>query len=142
MLRLIAALLCVSVLSFTSGDAEAIKLGRIAKAAALIKTYQTYKKTHPKTGKVYVGRTSGTNSPIANIKKRDSEHHRSQDGFGRAKIDKTSSNKDAIRGREQQEIELHRNDGSGADQINGISPKNPKRQQYLDAANNEFGKSK
>lgn len=141
MKRLMTAFLCLAILSLASVDVNAGVLGKLLKGAAVAKTYQTYKKVHPKTGKVYVGRTSGTKSPKENIEKRDSNHHRNSNGFDRAKMDKSSSNKDAIRGREQQEIEKHRKDGNGADQINGISPSNPKKQQYMDAAKKEFGKS-
>ena len=104
------------------------------------KTFQTYTKTHPKTGKVYVGRTSGTGTPRENVARRDRSHHRNKDGFGPAKLDKSSSKKNAIRGREQQMIDHHKRRGTGADQINGISPRNKKRDTYMDAAEQEFGK--
>lgn len=103
------------------------------------KTYQTYSKAHLKTRKAYTGRTSGTGDPEKNVLKRDQNHHRNKDGFGPAKLDRSSSNKDAIRGREQQQIEKHRRAGNAADQINGISPKNPKREHYLNEAKKEFG---
>jgi len=105
MKRLVALLCCLSVLSFVSSDVEAGLISKAVKAKLLIKTYQTYKKTHPKTGKIYTGRTGGSKSPAENILKRDQKHHRDKDGFGPAEIDKTSPSKDAIRGREQQEIE-------------------------------------
>ncbi|PQP81653.1 hypothetical protein C0Q44_18300 [Paenibacillus sp. PCH8] len=71
---------------------------------ATTKTYQTYTKTHPKTGKVYTGRTSGRKTPLENVTARDRFHHMNKQGYGRAFIDKSSSNKNAIRGREQQMI--------------------------------------
>ena len=64
------------------------------------KTYQTYQKTNPDTGKVYSGRTSGTNSPEENVRMRDLNHHMNEEGYGPAKLDKSSTNSDAIRGRE------------------------------------------
>ena len=39
-----------------------------------LRTYQTYTKTNPKTGKVYSGRTSGTGTPAENVR-RDANHH-------------------------------------------------------------------
>lgn len=104
------------------------------------RNYQVYTKTHPRTGKVYVGRTSGTGSPAANLRRRDANHHRNSEGYGRAQLKETSKNKDAIRGREQQRIEKNRAEGRAADQINGVSPKNKKRDHYLREADKEFGK--
>jgi RHS repeat-associated protein len=105
-------------------------------------TYQTYTKTHPTTGEVYSGRTSGTKTPQENIARRDKSHHRNKEGFGPAKLDQTSTNRSAIRGREQQLIDYNRQKGTAAQQINGIRSKNKKRQEYLDAAEQEFGKVK
>lgn len=55
----------------------------------------------------------------------------------RAKLDKYSTNSDAIRGREQQLIELNggakSQKGTSGNTINGISPTNPKKQRYEDA---------
>src|SRR4029077_7558884 len=79
-----------------------------------VKTYQTYTKTHPETGKVYTGRTSGTGSPEENVRSRDVSHHMNDQGFAPAVIDKSSPNADAIRGREQQLI-----DANGAAQSRG-----------------------
>ena len=107
------------------------------------KTYQTYTKINRQTGKVYTGRTSGTNDPRKNIKNRDRNHHKNKEGFGTAKIDKTSSNPDAIRGREQQMIEKNggakSQGGTSGNTINGVSPTNPKIDQYLEEATKQFG---
>jgi hypothetical protein len=65
------------------------------------KTFQTYEKTNPGNGEVYSGRTSGTGTPEENVAARDANHHMTEQGFGPAKLDKSSSNPDAIRGREQ-----------------------------------------
>lgn len=104
------------------------------------KTYQTYTKTNGKTGKVYSGRTSGKSTPQKNIANRDRRHHKSKDGYGPAKLDKSSANKDAIRGREQQLIDKHKAEGRSGNDINGIAPNNKNRDKYMDAAKKEFGK--
>jgi hypothetical protein len=106
------------------------------------RTYQTYTKTHPATGQVYVGRTSGTGTPFENVAERDRNHHKNAEGFSPADLDRSSTNKDAIRGREQQLIDANggpRSPKSG-NSINSISERNPRRQHYLDAAKKEFGK--
>ena len=60
---------------------------KVAKAMEKVKkTFQTYIKMNPNTGEVYVGRTSGTKSPLQNVKARDSKHHKSAEGFGPAEI--------------------------------------------------------
>ena len=107
------------------------------------KTYQTYTKTNPDTGKVYTGRTSGTGTPEENIAARDDGHHMTKKGYGPAQLDKTSSNPDAIRGREQQVIDKNggakSDKGTSGNAIRGVSKTNEKRDQYKDAANKEFG---
>ena len=107
------------------------------------KTYQTYRKVNPETGEVYIGRTSGTGSPEANVRKRDKNHHMNQKGFLPAELLNTSSNPDAIRGQEQFLIELNGGaksvKGKSGNAINGVSPKNPKRHQYEEARLKEFG---
>lgn len=112
-----------------------------AKAAtAPARTYQTYTKTLRTTGQVYVGRTSGTGSPGENVLRRDGSHAWTRKGYGPAQVESTSASKDAIRGREQALIEKNRQAGIGSGQINGVSPRNPKRDQYMTAAKKEFGK--
>ncbi|GAB1268389.1 hypothetical protein NBRC116493_16420 [Aurantivibrio infirmus] len=102
------------------------------------KTYQTYTKTNPETGEVYCGRTSGCGTPEQNIARRDSGHHMNEKGFAPADLDRSSTNPDAIRGREQRVIESNggakRSGGTSGNEINGISEKNAKREQYLKAA--------
>jgi hypothetical protein len=104
------------------------------------KTYQTYTKENPQTGQVYCGRTSGCGTPERNVAKRDSSHHKNDEGYAPAKLDQSSSNSNAIRGREQQLIDNQVQQGNSGNSINGISQKNPNRQRYLDAAEDEFGK--
>ena len=114
-----------------------------AKEDSARKTYQTYKKTNPNTGEVYVGRTSGTGTPIENIKKRDSHHHMNKYGYGPAELDRSSANPDAIRGQEQFGIDFNggakSQGGKSGNKINSISPKNPKKQYYEEARKKEFG---
>lgn len=107
------------------------------------KTFQTYTKTNPETGQVYCGRTSGCGTPEQNMARRDANHHRNQDGYGPAVLDKSSTNSAAIRGREQQLIDAHggaqSTGGTSGNKINGISNSNKNRDYYLDQANREFG---
>jgi len=41
---------------------------------------------------VYTGRTSGTETPLENIAKRDKHHHMNKKGFGPAELDKSHAN--------------------------------------------------
>ena len=64
-------------------------------------------------------------------------------GFGPAALDKSSTNKDAIRGREQQLIDSNggakSQRGTSGNAINGISPNNKKKTRYMKSATDEFG---
>ena len=108
------------------------------------KTYQTYTKTNPETGEVYSGRTSGTGTPEQNVAARDTSHHMNEKGFGPAVLDQSSTNKNAIRGREQQLIDYHggakSTGATSGNAINGISATNVNRDIYLREAEKEFGK--
>ena len=88
-----------------AGKLTAAKPKGATAAAAEGKTHQTYTKTNPSTGQVYSGRTSGTGTPAQKVARRDAGHHKTADGFGPARLDKSSSNAAAIRGREQQLLE-------------------------------------
>lgn len=112
--------------------------GDAAKAGSASKTFQTYTKVHPDTGAVYVGRTSGTGSPLENLARRDAGHAYNGAGFGPAQLDQSGSYS-AIRGREQQLIEYYRDLGVSANKINGISPFNPRLDSYMSDAFSEFG---
>jgi hypothetical protein len=107
------------------------------------KTYQTYTKKNEKTGETYSGRTSGKGTPKENVAKRDANHHKNKEGFGPAKLDKSSKNKDAIRGREQKLIKKNggakSEGGSSGNSINGVGPKNPNAKKYDAASKKEFG---
>ncbi len=64
------------------------------------------------------------------------------DTHGPARLDKSSKNKDAIRGREQQNIDKDgkaRSDGgTSANKIRGVSDKIPPKDIYKTAAEKEF----
>jgi RHS repeat-associated protein len=113
------------------------------KSADAKKTYQTYTKQakNPADG-TYSGRTSGTNSPRKNVENRDKSHHMN-DTHKPAKIDQSSTNSDAIRGREQQLINKNggaqSTGGTSGNKINGVGAKNKKAGQYQKAAKKEFG---
>lgn len=113
------------------------------KLASGQKTHQTYTKPGP-NGDVYSGRTSGKGSPEQNVARRDRSHHMNARGYGPARLDQTSPNKKAIRGREQQLIDKNggakSQGGTSGNDINSISNKNKKKGNYLKAAEKAFGK--
>jgi len=103
-------------------------------------TYQTYTKTNAETGKVYSGMISGTGTPRENVANRDAvPHQMNKKGFGPARLDKSSTNRDAIRGREQQLHEHYKAQGRSANTNNPVSPRNKNKKKYNNAANKEFG---
>jgi RHS repeat-associated protein len=108
--------------------------GRV-NASSKNKTHQTYTKENPATGEVYSGRTSGTGTPRENVAKRDANHHMNKQGFGPAKLDRSSTNSNAIRGREQILIDNNggakSQSGTSGNAINSISPKNKNITLYL-----------
>ena len=116
---------------------------KAADGASTGKTYQTYTKTNATTGKVYSGRTSGTGSAVENVAARDANHHMTSQGYGEAQLDQSSSNYNAIRGREQMLIEFYGGaqsmGGNSGNAINGISYSNGMREVYLSEAEGEFG---
>jgi RHS repeat-associated protein len=137
-------------LPFSASDGEDLgKLGGQALSkldeaggvgAFVQKTYQTYTKTNPETGEVYSGRTSGTGTPKENLAARDGGHHRNKDGFGAAKLDKSSTNSDAIKGREQMLHEEFAKQGRSGNLRNPVGPRNPNRSKYIEAAKTLFGR--
>lgn len=116
--------------------------GLVAKAEG--KTYQTYIKENTATGEKYAGRTSGTGTPLENIAKRDKNHHMNSKGYEKAILDKSSTNKAAIREREQELIDqlggAKSEGGTSENAIRGISKNNPKLELYMREAEKEFGK--
>lgn len=130
------------------------------------KSYQTYILKNPKTGQRYVGRTSGFGSPKQNVQSRLQNHHKIKEGYRLVRVDKSSFNKGAIRGREQQMLDFYRSagrsgngfKGTGAmrgtwnrltksqrqigksgNQINGIGFGNKSRTSFLKQSKAEFG---
>ncbi|OWQ82886.1 type IV secretion protein Rhs, partial [Roseateles aquatilis] len=110
------------------------------------KTYQTYTRYNPKTGKCYSGRTSGYDDPSTNINNRAmSQPLLNAEGFQPPVLDRSSENYSAIRGREQRLIETNggaqSTGGTSRNMINGISTWNPRRPFYLNDALIEFGEA-
>lgn len=108
------------------------------------KTYQTYTRYNPATGKCYSGRTAGYEDPQTNIGLRAmNQPHLNAEGFLPPVLDRSSENYSAVRGREQQLIEVNggaqSSGGTFRNMINGISPYNPRRPLYLNDALTEFG---
>jgi len=111
--------------------------------------YVTYIKVNSKTGKVYVGRSSGYGPPKGIVKIRDANHHmKASDGWGKAQLvhhlaaTKTGGFKSrlldpsywAIRGSEQLQIEYYRLLKISGNTREGIGPGNKKLSKYLKAA--------
>lgn len=110
------------------------------------KTFTTYTRQQAQTGTVNSGRTSGTTTAEKQVATRTSaKDHKAKtaQGYGPAKVDKNSQNSDAIRGREQQLIDksggAQSKGGTSGNKIPGVSDKNPKKDQYTQACNKEFG---
>lgn len=107
--------------------------------------FLTYVKENKKTGKIYIGRASGIIKEISKEevdrirKKRDSSHQKNKEGFGVSAIDETTTSYDAIRGREDQLIREFKELGISGNNYNGISKRNKKRKQYINAAIAAFG---
>jgi hypothetical protein len=68
---------------------------------------------------------------------------KTEGGFGPAQLDKASTDKKAIRRREQQLIDAHggarRSGGTSGNEINGISERNKKKTSYIKRAIKVFG---
>lgn len=112
----------------------------------LIRWFITYIKENKNTGEEYAGHASGLVDENLNkqqaaqriMRKRDSNHHKK--AFGRGKIDKISTNKDAIIGREQLLINEFRKNGKCGNARNAISPrKKEKMNRCISAALKLFG---
>ena len=112
------------------------------KAEGNKKTFQTYTKAAKNAlDKPYSGKTSGKGTPDENVAKRDKNHHKNQT-HKKAVLDRSSPNSDAIRGREQQNIDRNggaqKQGGNSGNTNRGVSEKNPKAKQYEAASNKEF----
>jgi RHS repeat-associated protein len=108
-------------------------------------TYQTYTRYNPSTGQCYPGRTSGDGTPEANVRNRGyGQPLLNAEGFNPPVLDRSSSSYNAIRGREQQLIELNggarSSGGDSRNMINGIGRMNLAGPTiYTPAANSAFG---
>jgi RHS repeat-associated protein len=132
-----------STVIYAAAKSEVKQVIKEQASKAAEKTFQTYTK-QPKDSKkdgVYSGKTSGTGTPDQNVAKRDKIHHKNET-HEPAKLDKSSSKSDAIRGREQQNIDnnggAQKQGGTSGNTNRGVSEKNPKAKQYDSAANKEF----
>ena len=122
-------------------------------------TYVSYKKTNPLTQEVYVGRTVGYGDPRSILSRRDLSHHKTKQGFGPARIDRSipatlphyarhlDPSYQAVRGREQQLIDFYggawsergRFNTKSGNNIRGVAKQNPLGKIYHEAANLLFG---
>ena len=107
--------------------------------------YVTYTKAS-KDGFVYVGRSSGYESPEQIVRNRDYGHHMNAFGYGKAVLSTFApATVDggygkrildpaywSIRGSEQLQIEFYRNLGISGNDRNGISPTNDNLQKFLE----------
>ena len=99
------------------------------------RTYQTYTRYNPTTGDCYSGRTSGYEDAETNIMYRAmGQPILNGEGYLPPVLDRSSENRSAIRGREQQLIEVNGGarsvGGTSRNAINGISPYNPRGSFY------------
>ena len=108
--------------------------------------YVTYERTNPSTGQVYSGRTRGyADEPIDTILNRRSAGQPllNSEGFNKPVVDAVSTNFDAIRGREQQLIDLNGGaqsvGGTARNMINGVADFNLFRGYYINQSLSEFG---
>ncbi len=133
-----------AIKAYRAGDKVVDAVKTADKVSDVKKTYQTYTKPpkNPADG-VYNGKTSGKGTPEQNVTKRDKNHHMNKT-HGPAKLDKSSSNPDAITGREQQNIDnsggSKSKGGTSGNQRNSVDPNNKERvQRTQKAAKKEFG---
>jgi RHS repeat-associated protein len=105
--------------------------------------YIVYQAKEIDTGKIYTGRTSGSDDMTVDqiLNKRHANHHRNLEPL--QSVYETDNYK-AVRGGEQYYIEQARKAGVAADQINGISLKKANKKGYevafADPANDKTGK--
>lgn len=117
--------------------------------AGKVKVHMTYFKDHPSGKSPYTGKTSGMVRSVDDLDgirriliNRDRNHHMNRAGFGPARPDKVTVNGDAIRGREQHNINnlggAQSTGGSSSNKNNSIHHKNPKKGTYESAHQREF----
>jgi len=100
----------------------------------LIRLYVTYIKTNLETGEVYVGMASALveddseeSAEKVLARREKAPHHKNKEGFGEADLESISTNRDAIRGREQLLYEKFKKDGIITAQNQPVSNRNPKK---------------
>ena len=108
--------------------------------------FVTYTRANSATGQVYSGRTSGFGDPQSIVNARAGSHPGRLGGFGPAVVDRWGVGAQgyaAIRGREQQLIDVHggaqSEGGTSANLIRGVSRRNPLAGIYDAAATGMFG---
>ena len=106
--------------------------------------YVTYTRLNPVTRQVYAGRTGGYGAPEEIIHRRSlGQPHLTAEGFLLPTVDRWSTDRAAIRGREQQLIDFYGGarsvGGSARNLINGVADYNPNRPFYMNAARKAFG---
>jgi hypothetical protein len=113
-------------------------------AESKARVFLTYVLTHPTTGQVYVGRTSGYGTPQGIAMRRYLRHHRRKEGFGPPSVDVAIMGYrgyPAIRGREQQMIDHFGGIGHTivANRIRGVAKANLLGMYYHNESNFMFG---
>lgn len=114
-----ASIVAAFVASHSQEIANAISSASDALREKVEVKFVTYTRTNIATGQVYSGRTSGVGDPQAIVSARSNGHPERLAGFGSAVIDRWAvgvKGYAAIRGREQQLIDLH----GGAQSDGGI----------------------
>ena len=106
--------------------------------------FVTYTRYNPSTGQYYAGRTSGYQAPEVLIKTRSlGQPHLNAEGFEAPIVDVYTTNRGAVRGREQQLIDYFGGaqsvNGSARNMINGVADFNPFRGYYIGESIREFG---
>ncbi|WP_238527289.1 DUF6531 domain-containing protein [Methylomonas methanica] len=108
--------------------------------------YVTYTRTNPVTGSVYSGRTSGfadeTAQQILN-RRAAGQPLLNSEGFSKPVLDAVSTDRSAIRGREQQLIDYYGGaqsvGGTARNKINGVADLNVFRPDYINESIQQFG---
>jgi RHS repeat-associated protein len=106
--------------------------------------YATYTRINPKTGQVYAGRTGGYGTPEELVYRRSlGQKNLTSEGFLPPIVDRFSTERAAIRGREQQLIDFYGGarsvGGTARNLINGVADFNPNRPYYMNTARTVFG---
>ena len=106
--------------------------------------YVTYTRYNSRTGQYYAGRTGGYQAPEVLVQTRAlGQPHLNAEGFEKPVVDVYTTNRAAIRGREQQLIDYFGGaqsvNGAARNAINGVADFNPFRGYYMGESIREFG---